>query len=126
MPWWATTYLVILTLVIAIELIKDYRDRRHVLHILAEAISGAIGFIFVYSYFNREVIAVIGGVVIPLLILTLAWDLFALHTMKKSAYADLSAHENAEMDKYSRLFAFLFILPCYISGALISWQEAGV
>jgi hypothetical protein len=122
MPWWAIIYLAALTLMITISLIKDYRDRRGILYILAEFASGAIGFVFVYGYFNPEISITIGWLVIPLLIIAIAWDQFALSKMKKSAYADLSAQENDEMDKYSKLFAFLFISPCYIAGASLSWQ----
>lgn len=122
MPWWAITYLAVLTLMITIALIKDYRDRRNVFYMLAELASGAIGFVFVYGYFNPDMATMIGWLVIPLLIYAFTWDQFALHTMKKSAYADLSEQENEDMDRYGKLFAFLFISPCYISGGLLSWQ----
>ncbi|MBI3187715.1 MAG: hypothetical protein HYZ31_07655 [Gammaproteobacteria bacterium] len=122
MPWWAITYLVALTLMITIALIKDYRDQKSFFYILAEFASGAIGFVFVYGYFNPETSAMIGWLVIPLLIFALAWDQYALSKMKKSSYVDLSEQENKEMDRYSRLFAFLFISPCYLAGASLSWR----
>jgi len=126
MPWWAITYLVVLTLMITIALIKDYRDRRNTLYMLAEFLSGAIGFIFVYGYFNPEITTIVGWLAIPLLAYAFVWDQFALHTMKKSAYADLSEQENEDMDRYGKLFAFLFFSPCYISGGLIGWQLVSV
>ncbi len=122
MPWWAITYLVALTVMITIALIKDYRDQKNFFYMLAEFASGAIGFIFVYGYFNPETSAMIGWLVIPLLIFALAWDQYALSKMKKSSYVDLSEQENKEMDRYSRLFAFLFISPCYLAGAALSWR----
>lgn len=122
MPWWVITYLAALTLMITISLIKDYRDNRSILYMLAEFASGAIGFVFVYGYFNPEITDILGWLLIPLLAYTIAWDQFALSKMKKSAYADLSEQENDEMDKYSKLFAFLFISPCYIAGSSLSWQ----
>jgi len=122
MPWWVITYLVALTLMITIALIKDYRDKRSTLYILAEFVSGATGFVFVYGFFNPEIADLLGWLVIPLLAYTIAWDQFALSKMKKSAYADLSEQENDEMDKYGKLFAFLFISPCYIAGSLLSWR----
>lgn len=122
MPWWVITYLVALTLVITISLIKDCRDKRSILYMLAEFASGGTGFVFVYGYFNPEIAGILGWLIIPLLAYTIVWDQFALSKMKKSAYADLSEQENAEMDKYSKLFAFLFISPCYIAGILLSWQ----
>jgi hypothetical protein len=122
MPWWAVTYLVALTLMIAIALIKDYRDQRSLIYMFAEFASGAIGFVFVYAYFHPEIVTQIGWLTIPLLLYAITWDQFALSKMKKSAYADLSEQENQEMDKYSKLFAFLFVAPAYISGGLISWQ----
>jgi len=126
MPWWAITYLVTLTLMITIALIKDFRDQRNFLYMLAELASGAIGFLFVYAYFHPETVSLVGWLVVPLLIYAITWDQFALSKMKKSAYADLTEQENQEMDLYSRLFAFLFISPCYISGGLISWQLASI
>lgn len=125
MPWWAITYLVVLTLMISIALIKDYRDRRSAFYMLGELASGAIGFVFVYGYFHPGITTLVGWLVIPLLAYALIWDQFALRSMKKSAYPDLTEHENDEMDRYGRLFAFLFILPCYISGGLLSWQLVG-
>jgi|APLow6443716910_1056828.scaffolds.fasta_scaffold35117_2 hypothetical protein len=122
MPWWAIIYLVALTLTITVALIKDYRDKRSALYMLAELVSGTIGFVFIYGYFNPETADLIGWLVIPLLVYAIAWDQYALSKMKKSAYADLSQHENEEMDKFSKLFAFLFIAPCYISGGLICWR----
>lgn len=122
MPWWAITYLVALTLMITIALIKDYRDQRSVTYILAEFASGVIGFVFVYAYFNPSVAAAIGWLVVPSLIFALAWDQYALSKMKKSCYPDLNERENIEMDRYSKLFAFIFISPCYIAGAALSWQ----
>jgi hypothetical protein len=122
MPWWVVAYLVILTLIITIELIRNFRDHRGPIYVLAELTSGTIGWLFVYAYFSPSLQALIGWLAIPLLLYIIIWDQYALSQMKKSAYADLSEHENKDMDLYSKLFAFLFISPCYVSGALISWQ----
>jgi hypothetical protein len=122
MPWWVITYLVALTLMITIALIKDYKDQRGALYMLAEFASGAIGFVFVYAWFNPELATIIGWLTLPFLAYAIIWDQIALRQMKKSAYADLSESENQDMDKYSKLFAILFISPCYVSGGLISWQ----
>ncbi|MBI3187751.1 MAG: hypothetical protein HYZ31_07840, partial [Gammaproteobacteria bacterium] len=78
--------------------------------------------VFVYGYFNPGITDLIGWLVIPLLLFTIIWDQFALSRMKKSSYADLTENENKDMDKYSKLFAFLFISPCYIAGTLLSWR----
>lgn len=122
MPWWVVAYLIMLTLMITIELIKNVRERRSLVYVLAEFSSGILGGTLVYAYFNPSIAAWLGWLVIPLLAYIILWDQYALSQMKKSACADLSGHENDDMDIYSKLFAFLFISPCYLSGVLISWQ----
>lgn len=122
MPWWAIAYLILLSLVILVSLIKDYRDGRSLSYISGELVSGSIGFALIYLYYHPQLLEPIGLMIIPLLIYAIVWDQFALSKLRKSAYADLTEEENRDMDRYSKLFAFLFILPCYISGLLISWR----
>lgn len=126
MPWWVITYLAALALMITIAMIKDYKDQRSLLYMLGEFSSGTIGFLFVYAYFNPAIATTIGWLTLPLLAYAITWDQFALRQMKKSAYADLSEKENQEMDRYSKLFAFLFISPCYVAGIFISWRLINV
>lgn len=122
MPWWVVAYLVLLTLVIMFELLKDFREHRALIYLVGETASGVIGWTLVFVYFTPTLIPQLGWFVLPLLVYSFAWDQYALLQMKKSAYADLSEEENDDMDKYSKFFAFLFIAPCYLSGGLISWQ----
>lgn len=125
MPWWVILYLVLLAAMIGVALIKDYRDKGGFFHMLAEFFSGVIGFVFIYALFHPELGTLIGWLALPLLAYAIIWDQYAMRTMEKSAYADLSEQENADMDSYSKLFAFLFILPCYIAGVIISLQSVG-
>ena len=126
MPWWAIAYLIILSVVILISIAKDFVDKRSLVYILGEFSSGAIGFLFIYSYWRDELSQLISWLVIPLLLYAIAWDQYALSKMKKSNYEDLSIEENLDMDRYSKLFAILFILPCYIAGALLSYRLIAV
>ena len=122
MPWWAIAYLVILTSVIVISIIKDYYERRGFAYITGEFVSGALGFIFIVGYWMEDLAGLISWLVIPLLVYAIAWDQYALSKMKKSAYPDLTEQENKDMDKYSRLFAIIFISPCYLAGGLLSYR----
>lgn len=122
MPWWAIAYLVILTMVVVISVIKDYRDQRSNTYMLGELASGALGFLFVLGYWRHELAATFGMLIIPLLLYTITWDQYALSKMKPSAYADLTEQENRDMDRYSKIFAVIFISPTYIAGGLLAYR----
>ena len=122
MPWWAITYLVVLSSVILISLVKDYRDKRNPAYIIGEFVSGAIGFIFIFGYWHPDLVKLLSWLIVPALIYAIVWDQYALRFMKASSYPDLTDQENRDMDRYSKIFAILFILPCYITGALLSYQ----
>ena len=122
MPWWAIAYLVILTVVILISVIKDYFDKRSLPYISGEIISGALGFIFIVGYWKDDLANTISWLVIPLLLFAIAWDQYALSKMKKSNYPDLTEQENRDMDRYSKIFAMTFVSPCYLAGALLSYR----
>ena len=122
MPWWAMAYLVILAMVIFVSIIKVFYERRSFAYISGEFVSGALGFIFIVGYWKEDLAGLISWLVIPLLIYAIAWDQYALSKMKKSAYPDLTEQENKDMDKYSRLFALIFISPCYLAGGLLSYR----
>jgi len=100
MPEWAIAYLVFLALIVLISIIKDVIDQRCLHYISAEFSSGVIGISFIIA----------------------CWDQYALQHMKKSNYEDLSKQENEDMLKYSKLFAVLFVVPCYIAGLYLSYQ----
>lgn len=119
MPWWVILYLIILTTVIIISVIKDRIDNKSFYYQSGELISGVTGLLFIYSYWNIELITGIGWITIPLLLYAISWDQYALRHMRKSNYPDLTEEENRDMDKYSKIFAMLFILPCYIAGLLV-------
>ncbi|MDH5765241.1 MAG: hypothetical protein OEZ38_04425 [Gammaproteobacteria bacterium] len=122
MPWWAIVYLVILTTVIVISIIKDRIDQKSIYYQLGELVSGVIGVLFIISYWNLDLIALLSWLSIPLLIYAISWDQYALAHLRKSNYPDLTEEENRDMDKYSRIFAIMFILPCYIAGILIIYK----
>jgi len=122
MPWWAILYLVILSIVIIISVIKEFIDKRNLLHIFAEFASGSIGFIFIIAVWKENLATMIGWFVLPLLLFSIIWDQYSLTHMKNSSYEDLSDQENKDMDRYSKLFAILFVLPCYISGGLLAYR----
>ena len=122
MPWWAILYLVILSIVIIISVIKEFIDKKNLIHIFFELTSGALGFIFIIAVWNEDLTSFINWLVFPLLLYTIAWDQYALSQMKKSSYEDLSDQENKDMDRYSKLFAILFVLPCYFSGGLLAYR----
>lgn len=122
MPWWAIAYLTILTTVVVVSVIKDYFDSRSVRYMLGELVSGTLGFIFIASHWNQPLALAIGWYVIPLLLYAIAWDQYALSTMKPSDYPDLTERENRDMDRYSKIFAVLFVSPCYLAGGLLSYR----
>jgi hypothetical protein len=126
MPWWAILYLVLLAVTIIISVVKEFIDKRNLLHIFAEFTSGALGFVFVIAIWNEDMHSMIGGLILPLLLYTITWDQFALTNMKKSSYEDLSDQENQDMDRYSKLFAILFVLPCYFAGGLLTYKYFGL
>jgi len=126
MPWWAILYLIILAIVIIISVVKEFIDKRNQLHIFAEFASGALGFLFIIAIWNEQLATMMSWYVIPLLLYTISWDFYALSHMKKSAYKDLSEQENKDMDRYSKLFAILFVLPCYFSGGLLAYRFSGL
>ncbi len=123
MPWWAIAYLTILTLVVAISVIKDYFDNRGLGYIFGELVSGTLGFIFIVSHWYQQLALNIGWYVLPLLLYVIAWDQYALSRMKPSAYPDLTEQENRDMDRYSKIFAVLFVSPCYIAGGLLTYHR---
>ncbi|MCW9013724.1 MAG: hypothetical protein OQL06_08065 [Gammaproteobacteria bacterium] len=122
MPWWAIAYLVVLTAVIFISIIKDYLDKRSIAYILGEVFSGAIGIVFITAHWKPELAGLLSWMVLPFLVYAIAWDQYALRYIKASNYPDLSEQENRDMDRYSKIFAILFILPCYIAGAILSYK----
>ena len=122
MPWWTIAYLVILCLVIVISLIKDYRDKRPHIYILGEFISGAIGIMLIVGFWKPALASNLGWLVIPMLVYAMVWDQYALSRMRKSDYPDLSEQENRDMDRYSKIFAIVFVLPCYLAGAVLSYR----
>lgn len=122
MPWWAIFYLVILTIVIIISIIKDRMDNKSILYQSGELISGLAGILFIYSYWNVELIAFASWLSVPLLLYAISWDQYALNHIRKSNYPDLTEDENRDMDRYSKIFAILFILPCYIAGILLIYK----
>ncbi|MDH5736287.1 MAG: hypothetical protein OEY87_09215 [Gammaproteobacteria bacterium] len=119
MPWWATLYLAILTVVIIISFFKNRIDRKSIFYQCAEIVSGIGCFLFIYCYWHTALIASVQWLTIPLLIYVISWDMYALTHIRKSNYPDLTEEENREMDRYSKVFAMLFILPCYIAGILL-------
>ena len=122
MPWWTIAYLVILCLGIVISLIKDYRDQRPHSYILGEFISGAIGIVLIVGFWKPSLASSLGWLVIPMLVYAMVWDQYALSRMRKSDYPDLSEQENRDMDRYSKIFAIIFVLPCYLAGAALSYR----
>lgn len=122
MPWWVIAYLVLLVLIILISIIKDVIDHRGITYIAAEFASGTIGVSFVIACWYSELANTLSWLVIPLLIYSVFWDQYALRYMERTEYKDLSEQENDDMHKYSKLFAILFVLPCYIAGLYLSYQ----
>ena len=122
MPWWAILYLVILTIVIIISVIKDRIDNKSILYQSGELLSSITGFLFIYSVWNMELMTLVSWLSIPLLLYTITWDQYALRHIRKSNYPDLTEEENRDMDQYSKIFAILFILPCYIAGLLLIYK----
>ncbi len=122
MPWWAIAYLVILMIVLVISIVKDYIDHRGYAYIFGELTSGALGFIFILSHWQDSLARTISWFVIPLLLFAIIWDQYALSKMKPSDYPDLTEQENRDMDRYSKVFAVIFISPCYIAGALLTYR----
>lgn len=122
MPWWAILYLVILMVVIIISVIKDRIDNKSILYQSGELLSGITGVLFIYSVWNMELITLISWLSVPLLLYTIIWDQYALRHIRKSSYPDLTEEENRDMDQYSKIFAILFILPCYIAGILLIYK----
>jgi len=122
MPWWAIAYLIVLTVVVVISIVKDYFDKRGFSYIIGEVVSGALGFVFILAYWQQNLAAVIGWLAIPLLLYAIAWDQYALSRMKPSSYQDLTEQENRDMDRYSKIFAIVFITPCYIAGGLLIYR----
>ena len=122
MPWWAIAYLVFLALIISISIIKDIIDQRSIRYISAEFISGIIGISFIIACWYSELAGILSWLIIPMLIYSVSWDQYSLQHMKKSNYKDLSEQENDDMHKYSKLFAVLFVTPCYIAGLYLSYQ----
>ncbi|TNF33992.1 MAG: hypothetical protein EP315_07800 [Gammaproteobacteria bacterium] len=122
MPWWSILYLVILSIVILISLIKDYIDKRPFSYILGEFLSGAIGFTLVIAVWKQNLAGSLGWLVVPMLLYAIAWDQYALSKMRKSSYPDLTEEENRDMDRYSKIFAVLFVLPCYLAGAVLGYR----
>lgn len=122
MPWWAIAYLVLLTVVILISVIKDFLDKKNLGYILAEFVSGAIGFYFVLSIWNEAYALMLGWFLVPMFLYSIIWDQYALTHMTPSSYEDLSDKENADMDRYCRIFAVIFVLPCYIAGGYLIYS----
>jgi hypothetical protein len=122
MPWWAIVYLVVVAIVVVISTVKDYFDNRGYGYIIGEFVSGTLSFIFVVAYWQENLAGMIGWFVVPLLIYAIAWDQYALSRMQRSDYADLTEQENRDMDRYSKIFAVIFIAPCYIAGALLIYR----
>jgi hypothetical protein len=122
MPWWAIAYLVILLLIVIISIIKDIADHRHFTYVFAELASGIVSVSFIFACWYTELANILSWAVIPLLIYTISWDQYALRHMKKAVYRDLTETENKDMHQYSKLFAVLFMLPCYAAGACLSYQ----
>ena len=122
MPWWTIAYLVILTIVVIISIVKDYYDNRSLAYIFGELVSGALGFVFIISYWKEDLFSMISWFILPLLLYAIAWDQYALSRMKQSNYPDLTEQENRDMDRYSKLFAIIFISPCYLAGGLLSYR----
>lgn len=122
MPWWAIIYLVVLGIVVVISIVKDYFDKRGSGYIIGEFVSGVLSFVFVVAYWQGNLASMIGWLVVPLLVYAITWDQYALSKMQRSDYADLTDQENRDMDRYSRIFAVLFIAPCYIAGILLIYR----
>jgi len=122
MPWWVIAYLVFLALIILISIIKDIIDQRRLHYIFAEFASGVSGISLIIACLHQGLASILGWFVIPMLIYSVSWDQYALQHMKKPTYKDLSELENEDMHKYSKLFAVLFVLPCYIAGLYLSYQ----
>jgi len=121
MPWWAITYLIILLLIIIISIIKDIVDHRHFSYVFAELASGVASVSFILACWNAELTSILSWFVIPLLIYSISWDQYALRHMKKAKYRDLTDLENKHMHQYSKLFAVLFMLPCYTAGVYLTY-----
>ena len=122
MPWWAILYIVILMVVIIISVIKDRIDNKSILYQSGELLSGTTGILFIYSLWNMQLITVLSWLSVPLLLYIISWDQYALRHIRKSNYPDLTEEENRDMDRYSKIFAILFILPCYIAGILLIYK----
>ena len=122
MPWWAILYIVILMVVIIISVIKDRIDNKSILYQSGELLSGITGILFIYSLWNTQLITVLSWLSVPLLLYIITWDQYALRHIRKSNYPDLTEEENRDMDRYSKIFAILFILPCYIAGILLIYK----
>jgi len=122
MPEWAIAYLVFLALIVLISIIKDVIDQRRLHYISAEFSSGVIGISFIIACWHQGLANTLNWFVIPMFIYSVSWDQYALQHMKKSNYEDLSKQENEDMLKYSKLFAVLFVVPCYIAGLYLSYQ----
>ena len=122
MPWWAIAYLVFLVLILSISVIKDIIDQRGLYYIFSEFASGIVGISFIIACWHSGLASILSWFVIPMLIGSVSWDLYALRHMKKTNYKDLSEQENEDMHKFSKLFAVLFVSPCYIAGLYLSYQ----
>ena len=122
MPWWAIAYLVILTIVVLISVVKDYLDKKSFAYMVGEFISGALAFIFILGHWQQQLASMMSWMVVPLLLYAIVRDQYALSRMKQSNYPDLTEQENRDMDRYSKIFAMIFISPSYVAGGLLAWR----
>ena len=110
MPWWAIAYLVILTVVILISVIKDYFDKRSLPYISGEIISGALGFIFIVGYWKDDLANTISWLVIPLLLFAIAWDQYALSKMKILKCRSICELDKKDIKRHYEEIEFVFIV----------------
>ena len=121
MPWWAISYLIILLVIILISIIKDVIDHKDVHYIFAEFTSGAIETGLVIACWYTGLAYFLSWLIIPLLLYSIIWDQYALAQMKAEKHNDLTDTENEDMHHYSKLFAFLLVLPAYAAGIYLSY-----
>ncbi len=120
MAWWVNLYLTVISMLAIGSCIEERRMGFGWLHVLSSLFSAVVVVVGVIGYFNVAVASMLGKLLLPIIIASLAWGVYGgIQNLKRMMpLDDMSVSENKVIRKMAIIISISLLLPGYAIGAI--------
>ena len=118
MPWWVITYVCVLVSVSVAGCWDNYLSSMQWWKQAIGILSALFSVLFVFSYFSHSVLGLVGYMILPMLVVAIAWDMYELQYDLRSIREENAASGSAQQDmSYVVTVAVgMVVVPAYLAG----------